>query len=191
VKWSWFRFYDEQPELLSTDRIIMSWDTAMSSKELADYCACVVLQVRGETIYVRNVFRGQLDYPDLRRKVIEIYWRWRGATSNCTLIIENKGSGMSLLQDLRQHDIYPIGIEPEGDKIMRMSAQSARIEAGSVLLPRQAPWLDEFQREVLAFPYCRYNDQVDALSQGLKRAFTPLHVGPVQGHYGRRKLPLT
>jgi hypothetical protein len=84
----------------------------------------------------------------------------------------------------------PIGIEPEGDKIMRMSAQSARIEAGSVLSPRQAPWLDEFQREVLAFPYCRYNDQVDALSQALKRAFVPLHVAPVQGHYGRRKFPL-
>jgi len=191
VKWLWFRIYDEEPELLSTDRIIMSWDTAMTSKELADYSACVVLQVRGETVYVRNVFRGQLDYPDLRRKVIEIYWRWRGATSNCTLIIENKGSGMSLLQDLRQHDIYPIGIEPEGDKIMRMSAQSARIEAGSVLLPRRAPWLDEFRHEVLAFPNCRYNDQVDALSQALKRAFVPPHVGPVQGHYGRRKLPLT
>jgi predicted phage terminase large subunit-like protein len=72
-----------------------------------------------------------------------------------------------------------------------MSEQTARIEAGSVLLPRQAPWLDEFRREVLAFPYCRYNDQVDALSQGLKRAFTPLHVGPLQSHYGRRKLLLT
>jgi len=191
VKWSWFRFYDEAPELLSTDRIIMSWDTAMSSKELADYSACVVLQVRGETIYVRNVFRGQLDYPDLKRKVTEVYRHWRGATSNCSLIIENKGSGMSLVQDLYRDGIHTIPIAPEGDKVLRMSEQTARIEAGSVLLPRQAPWLDEFRREVLAFPYCRYNDQVDALSQGLKRAFTPLHVGPLQSHYGRRKLLLT
>ena len=191
VKWSWFRFYDEAPELLSTDRIIMSWDTAMSNKELADYSACVVLQVRGETIYVRNVFRGQLDYPDLKRKVTEVYRHWRGATSNCSLIIENKGSGMSLVQDLYRDGIHTIPIAPEGDKVLRMSEQTARIEAGSVLLPRQAPWLDEFRREVLAFPYCRYNDQVDALSQGLKRAFTPLHVGPLQSHYGRRKLLLT
>jgi hypothetical protein len=35
--------------------------------------------------------------------------------------------------------------------------------------------------------HSRYNDQVDALSQALKRAFAPLHVAPVQGHYGRRK----
>jgi len=119
--------------------------------------------------------------------VIEMYWRWRRVTSNYALFVERKGSGMSLLQDLRQHDIYAIGIEPEGDKIMRMSEQTARIEAGSVFLPRKAPWLDEFRREVLAFPNGRHNDQVDALSQALKRAFTPLHVAPAQSHWRRSK----
>ena len=54
---------------------------------------------------------------------------------------------------------------------MRMNAQTARIEAGSVVLPRRAPWLDEFRRELMAFPAGRYDDQVDALSQGLQRAF--------------------
>jgi predicted phage terminase large subunit-like protein len=159
----------------------------MSSKELADYSACVVLHGRGETVYVRDIFRGQLDFPDLRRKVIEMYWHWRGATSNCAMIVEYKGSGTSLLQDLRQNGIYAIGVAPDGDKIIRMNDQTMHIEAGSVFLPRHAPWLGEFRREVLAFPNSRYNDQVDALSQALKRAFAPLHVAPVQGHYGRRK----
>jgi predicted phage terminase large subunit-like protein len=72
-----------------------------------------------------------------------------------------------------------------------MSEQTARIEAGSVLLPRQAPWLEEFRHEVLAFPNGRYNEQVDALSQALKRAFVPLHVAPVQSHYGRTRRPWT
>jgi hypothetical protein len=53
----------------------------MSSKELADYSACVVLHGRGETVYVRDIFRGQLDFPDLRRKVIEMYWHWRPRTA--------------------------------------------------------------------------------------------------------------
>jgi hypothetical protein len=39
VKWSWFRFYDDPPVPLPSDRIIVSWDTAMSSNELADYSA--------------------------------------------------------------------------------------------------------------------------------------------------------
>jgi hypothetical protein len=49
-------------------------------------------------------------------------------------------------------NIPSIPIHPEGDKIIRMSAQTAKIEAGAVHLPRQAPWLDDLRTEVLAFP---------------------------------------
>jgi predicted phage terminase large subunit-like protein len=55
---------------------------------------------------------------------------------------------------------------------MRMNEQTARIETGSVFLPSRAGWLDDFRREILAFPAGRYTDQVDAFSQALKRAFT-------------------
>jgi hypothetical protein len=51
-----------------------------------------------------------------------------------------------------------------------MEAQSAKIEAGHVHLPREADWLDEFLRELLAFPYSRHDDQVDSVSQYLKWA---------------------
>jgi predicted phage terminase large subunit-like protein len=37
---------------------------------------------------------------------------------------------------------------------------------GSVLLPKDAPWLEEFRAELLSFPG-RHDDQVDALAQGL------------------------
>ncbi len=143
----------------------------MSSKELSSYSACVVLQVRGQTAYVLDVVRERLEYPDLRRKVAELHRRWRNACTRCELVIENKGSGMSLIQDLKRDDIHAIKIDPDGDKVMRMNAQTAPIEAGSVLLPKRAGWLDEFRRELLAFPAGRYTDQVDAFSQALSRAF--------------------
>jgi hypothetical protein len=54
---------------------------------------------------------------------------------------------------------------------MRMNAQTARIEAGSVLLPRQAGWLGDLRAEILPFPAGRYSDQVDTFSQALHRAF--------------------
>jgi hypothetical protein len=54
----------------------------------------------------------------------------------------------------------------------KVKRETARIEAGSVSLPRSASWLDEFRREIMAFPAGRYTDQVDAFSQALKRAFT-------------------
>jgi predicted phage terminase large subunit-like protein len=171
IKWKWFCFHDEAPPWQSGDKIILSWDTAMSGKELASYSVCVVLQVRGETAYVLDVVRERLEYPDLRRKVIELHGRWRRVGNDYALLIENKGSGMALIQELQREHIHAIAVDPEGDKVMRMNAQTARIEAGSVSLPSRAPWLDDFRREILAFPAGRYADQVDAFSQALDRAF--------------------
>ena len=143
----------------------------MSASELADYSACVVLLVRGGTAYILEVFRDRLEYPDSKRKVIEYYRRWAAVARNYSLLIENKGSGMSLIQDLRQHNIFAIRIAPDGDKVMRMNRVTARIEAGAVVLPSRASWLQDFRREISAFPVGRHDDQVDALSQALDRAF--------------------
>ena len=171
VKWPWFKTHDRAPSPVPGDRIIVSWDTAMTARELSDYSACVILLVRDGTAYVVDVVRDRLEYPELRRKVVEVHRRWGGLLGNYALLIENKGSGMSLVQDLKRDNIHAIAVDPEGDKVMRMNAQTARIEAGAVSLPSRAPWLDEFKREIMAFPDGRYDDQVDALSQGLKRAF--------------------
>lgn len=54
-----------------------------------------------------------------------------------------------------------------GDKITRTSTQSAKLEAGCVFLPEEAPWLGEFEREVLQFPNGKFDDQVDSISQYL------------------------
>ena len=67
---------------------------------------------------------------------------------------------------------------------MRMNNQTGHIEAGSVVLPRGAPWLDDFRRELCAFPGGRHTDQVDALSQALNRAYQPrrqIIIGSVLG----------
>ena len=173
IRWSWFRFYDQQPRVGSRDRIIISWDTALSSAQLADYSACVVLLLQEEKIFVLDVLRARLEYPDLRRTVISTYDRWHASPAHCSLLIEEKGSGQSLIQDLRRQRIHAIGVMPEGDKIMRMAAQAACIEAGAVHLPHRAPWLDEFRIELLAFPVGKFDDQIDALSQALLRANAP------------------
>ncbi len=169
IKWSWFKFFDDFPAKEPNDRIIVSWDTAMSSKELSSYSVGVVMQVRKETVFVIDIIRKQLEYPDLRRMVLQTHHRWKNISTGYALLIENKGSGMSLIQDLkRESHIHPIAIDPTTDKVMRMSAQSAKIEFGSVFLPRMAPWLGEFQKELMSFPRGHSDDQVDALSQGLQ-----------------------
>jgi hypothetical protein len=64
----------------------------------------------------------------------------------------------------------PISSKPDGSKMDRMLAQSAKIEAGHVHLPKQADWLDTFLLELLAFPHGRHDDQVDSVSQFLNWA---------------------
>jgi predicted phage terminase large subunit-like protein len=171
IDWNWFPLDDHPPVRELKDKTIVSWDTAMSAKELSSYSACVVIQVRGETVFVLDVVRERLEYPDLRRKVIELHRQWRNWTNDYALLIENKGSGMALIQDLEREHIHAIAVEPKGDKVIRMNAQTARVEAGSVFLPQRAPWLDEFRQELLAFPASRHTDQIDAFSQALDHAF--------------------
>jgi predicted phage terminase large subunit-like protein len=186
IKWSWFRFYDEPPQRMVGDGIVVSWDTASSEKDLASYSVAIVMQVRGETVYILDVIREHLEYPELRRKVITLHRNWRYACNSYALLIEDKGSGMGLIQDLNRENIHAVAIRPEADKVVRMNNQTARIEAGSVFLPRRASWLEDFRRELSEFPGGRFNDQVDALSQALNKAFEPrrrMVVRPVLGMY--------
>jgi hypothetical protein len=64
---------------------------------------------------------------------------------------------------------------------MRMAAQTAVIEAGAVHLPARALWLEDFKKEILSFPASKHDDQIDALSQALQRAFAP---GPPVAVFG-------
>jgi predicted phage terminase large subunit-like protein len=186
IKWHWFTPYDHPPRWEQGDKLIVSWDTAMSAGELCDYSACVVLHVRGESAYLLDALRDRLEYPDLLRTVIEVHRRWRTVTGSYALLIENKGSGMSLIQQLRREGIRAIEVKPEGDKVMRMNAHTAKIEAGYVHIPRRASWLDDFRKEIMVFPVGKYDDQVDALSQALDRAFLhrqTMSWGPIKGLY--------
>ena len=132
--------------------------------------------MRDRDFYLLDVLRERLEYPDLRRRV-----RAHAEAYDATaILIEDAGSGTSLLQDLwaEREDLRLIGIRPEGDKIVRLEAQSPLIEAGHVLLPHvllphEAPWLGDFEAELMAFPGARYDDQIDSLSQFLTWANKP------------------
>ncbi|MEG3088283.1 phage terminase large subunit [Sphingomonas sp. PB4P5] len=54
------------------------------------------------------------------------------------------------------------------DKETRLIGVTGQLEAGICVLPREAPWLHEFQRELRAFPFGRHDDQVDTMTQFLE-----------------------
>jgi predicted phage terminase large subunit-like protein len=78
--------------------------------------------------------------------------------------VEDKASGTPLIQELRAEYFTIVRPAPSlpGDKIMRLRSQTAKIEGGFVLLPKEASWLDTYLRELLSFPNAKYDDQVDS-----------------------------
>lgn len=188
IKREWFRFYDHLPAPGPREHIAQSWDTAAMTGPENDYSVCTTWRIVKKDYYLLDVFRGRQKYPDLRRTIASLATR-HGAE---TVLIEDAGPGMALLQDLRRDTPKemppPIGIKPEGSKADRMVAQSFKIEAGQVFLPAKAEWLDAFLLELLAFPQGKHDDQVDSISQFLKWAaaramydnieiFAPISVG--------------
>ena len=102
----------------------------MMTRDADDYSVCTTWQMIESDYYLLDVFRARLQYPDLRRKVAGLAAQ-HGAG---TILIENAGPGMALLQDLWRDlprgMVRPLGQKPEGSKADRMVAQSAKIEAG-------------------------------------------------------------
>jgi predicted phage terminase large subunit-like protein len=165
IKWQSFQTYHPLPNQRSGDRIVQSWDTALKAGEFNDYSVCTTWLVRGNDYYLLHVLREKLLFPALRQAVID----QAQAYDAHDIIIEDKGSGTSLIQTLSYEAGIPrpTAFKPDVDKTTRMSAQSSRIEARQVRLPPRASWLDDFRTEMLTFPNGKHDDQVDSLSQFL------------------------
>jgi predicted phage terminase large subunit-like protein len=161
IKRKWLAPYDPIKHERG-DRLIMSWDIALSETETGNYSACVVLLQRREVFYVLEALRGRFPFEALKRKVMEVKQRY----GSSTLLIEDAPISRGLIQSLRERSINVTTYRPDTDKRARVIAQSDLFAGGSVRFPRRAPWLEELTAELLAFPG-RHDDQVDALTQGL------------------------
>jgi hypothetical protein len=75
INWDWFRRFDPN-EAIGFDDVIMSWDIAMKATELSDYSVGTVWGIRGGFYYLLDLIRVRMDYPNLKRKIIEAYTQY-------------------------------------------------------------------------------------------------------------------
>ena len=160
VKREWLRYYDPNGRPDRFDQVLQSWDTANKDTELANFSVCTTWGIKDRQLYLLDVFRQKLDFPDLKRSIRELANRYQAKI----VLIEDKASGTSLLQELRADNFSIAQPAPDlaGGKVMRLRAQTAKIEGGFVLFPKDAPWLDIYTRELLGFPNSKNDDQVDS-----------------------------
>ncbi|WP_419832601.1 phage terminase large subunit [Endozoicomonas atrinae] len=173
IKAQWFKRYNVLPsEFL---RVIQSWDTAYKPEQVNDPSVCTTWGETRHGWYLLDVFRERMEYPALKRAAASLYEAWRPQG----VLIEDKGSGQSLIQELRQGvgvgqtkvRIPVIPIDTKGiNKVDRLIAVSSLFEAGMVYLPEVSPWALDYEIEMTIFPLAPHDDQVDSTSQFLKWA---------------------
>lgn len=162
-KLKWFGRYGVQPQ--NHTLVVQSWDTGIKTGDSHDYSVCTTWKVANNKYYLVDVFRDRLEYPDLKRQSINLFQKFNPNV----VLIEDKASGQALLQDLKRETTMPvIAMMPDGDKLVRASRHSAKVEAGLVEIPSYSAWLPDFENEVSLFDNATHDDQVDSMTQFLE-----------------------
>ncbi|MDB2414689.1 phage terminase large subunit [Rickettsiales bacterium] len=171
VKRSWFARYKNLPK----GEIMQSWDTAIKSGKENDYSVCTTWLQSDNAYYLVDCFAEKMEYPDLKRAILSHAQKY----SPNTILIEDKASGQSLIQDLRRETKLPIiAINPKNDKMTRFASVTPLMEAGKVMLPDKADWLIDYETELFGFPQVSHDDRVDSTSQFLSWAQSKRNISP-------------
>jgi predicted phage terminase large subunit-like protein len=155
--------FKRHDKALVCDYIFFSVDVATIANK-GDYSVCTIWGHADGGFYLLDVWRKQVTLPQLEQAILELDAKWNPHL----VIVEAVGSGISLLQYLqRRLGRYVHGRTPQGSKQHRFEAATLAITNGDVYLPNSAPWLEAYLKELLGFPDCKYDDQIDSTSQFL------------------------
>jgi len=161
IKREWWRYYRERPTF---SRIVHSWDIAAKDKVQNNYSVCTVWGEAQNGYYLLDVWRGKVEFPELKRVAISLYDR----DTPVVVLVEDTSNGIALNQELQRNTRIPVlPVQAKGSKESRVNAISPTIEAGKVFLPESASWLYDYMEELSAFPGGANDDMCDSTSQAL------------------------
>ncbi len=147
------------------DYVYQSWDCAVKCGENNDYSVCSSWGIKNEKLYLLNILRTKIDYPNLRKAIYNMSLAFKPDA----ILIEDCSAGQQIIQEINSisANIRIIPIKPKNDKITRLTLVSPLFERGIVLLPKDAVWIAQLLDELLNFPDVENDDQVDSMSQFL------------------------
>ena len=179
VKREWWQVW-EHPHPPPCDFVLMAADTAYEAHNKADYSAFTVWGVfyqaddngvEQANIILLNAERDRIEFPELKRKTLELYKEW----DPDAVMIEKKASGGPLIYELRAMGIPVQEFTPvrgkagqSNDKIARLNAVSDIFASARVWAPN-TQWAEEVIDEVASFPAGEHDDYVDTVSLALMR----------------------
>jgi len=164
----YWKYYDIIPSDIDVIRIY--GDTAQKIKEHNDFS---VFQCWGRSpssgIYLLDQCRGKFEAPQLESKLVE-FWNKHKPTQfkplgSQMVKIEDKSSGSSLIQSIKQDYMIPIeGIQRNTDKVLRAMGVVKYFASGYIHLPRGAEYLHDYKEEFSKFSPLMthaHDDQID------------------------------
>ena len=162
-KRDWVRTYQRPPQ--SFQRIVQSWDTSYKTDTKNDYSVCTTWGITETGYYLLSFSRGRWEFPELKRQVSIQAEQW----GPHVILIEDAGSGQSLIQELKSATRFPVLAKRVDGKSKRARAEAVTplFEAGKVFIPESAPWVQGYLDELAAFPDGSHDDAVDSTSQAL------------------------
>ena len=183
IKTEWFKYY---PANITYEykRIFITADTAQKIKEHNDYSVFMVWGVtKFGKLHLLDEIRGKWEAPDLKRQVKILWNRWSKGIGNtpCSgLYIEDKASGTGLIQEIKRECAIPVlPLQADKDKLTRLEAVLAHIEAGNIELPNNPEQNKDLLNECEAFTRDdshSHDDQVDTLVYGIMVGLSKLQV---------------
>ncbi len=154
-------------ELPSEFRTAIGVDLSYTAKKHADYSVALTMRHakvgKDDRYYITDIRRRQVRAPDFRRELVQLHKkhpsaRWRTYAA---------GTEMGSVDFIREDENDPVPLEAlpaKGDKFTRAMPFAAAWNAGKVLLPENAIWLNEFITEIIGFTGVddAHDDQIDA-----------------------------
>ena len=188
IKTEHFNLWPSDRKLPDFSFVLQSYDTAYTEKTTNDPTACTVWGVfthrKQQCVLLLDAWTDHLAYPELRNKVIA---DWRAkyggivgddhhpARRADAVLIEEKGSGQSLIQDLRRANIPVLSYNPgRADKTARAHQIAPLLDVGTVYVleskrdaGKPITWARPLITQCEQFPNGEHDDAVDTLTQAL------------------------
>ena len=164
------RYYLPKDLPAKFDKVLASWDCTFKDTDGTDYVVGQVWGKAGANSYLLAQVRQRMSFTKTVKEVVALRDAWPRIRE---ILIEDKANGPAVIDTLKASVPGIIPIEPDGSKLARAHAVTSYWEAGNVWLPHPdiAPWVKDLVAELTTFPASANDDQVDALTQALRRLY--------------------
>ena len=161
----WLRYKPAETVFPGSALTVQAWDTAWGTGVSSDWSVGATWTRVGQRLFLRNVHRVRVDYPDLKAAMRSQFKLHKPQV----IYVEDSASGKGAVQELRREGLPVVPVPAVGSKESRADAVTPLITGGLVFIPEDeyAPWVPEFVSEHEMFPAGGHDDQVDTTSIAL------------------------